>query len=167
MLNENPIRNEKEVEELLLKPLLRDLGWTLDKSNCQVWIPLTHEKALFWRYSLSRRRMCRDYILRDSNSELHIEAKHSWDGWKMNMQAFLLRVNRGDFTGTDKDGCEKDLALLLWGAESCGGRKAAVIDEARLMVFERNPAWRILADASRGDAEAFQAAARLLRPALA
>jgi hypothetical protein len=156
------MRNEREVEEQLVKPLLKLIGWRLGKSNCQVWISLSTEMAALWSYR--SKRMCRDYVLGDPRSGIHIEAKHRWSGWRMDMTSFLDRINRSDFTGTEKDGAKKDLALLLWGAEACGARRAAVIDESRLMVFRRDMGWRIAADTRLDDLASFVAAAELLKP---
>jgi hypothetical protein len=165
--SDGSIRNEKDVENLLVKPILIKLGWRLDKSNCQVWIALTDEKALLWNYSPKQKRMCRDYVLRDVRSELHVEAKHRWEGWKLDIDALLARLNVGNFSGTERDGSEKDLALLLWGAQSQGSRRAAVMDESWLMVFHRDNDWRISAHARLDDLASFVEAADLLKPVLA
>jgi hypothetical protein len=156
------MRNERDVEERLVKPLLRLLGWRLDKVNCQVWIPLSAEKASLWNYR--SKRMCRDYVLGDTSSEIHIEAKHQWSGWRIDVPSFLDRINRSDFTGTEKDGAKKDLALLLWGTEVRGARRAAVMDDSRLMVFRRDKGWRVAADARLNDLASFVTAAELLKP---
>ncbi|MEK7247277.1 MAG: hypothetical protein AAB092_02280, partial [Chloroflexota bacterium] len=136
------IHNEKDVEELLTKPLLRTLGWVLDRSNCQVWIELDREKAEMWSYS--SRRMCRDYVLQAASGfELHIEAKHRWAGWKLNLTELLGRFSAGDYRGTESDGSKKDLALLIWGAQSRGAKRAAIMDESSLAVFEFSDVWNI------------------------
>ena len=85
----------------------------------------------------------------------------------MDTANFLDRINESDFTGTEKDGTKKDLALLLWGAEARGARRAAVMDESHLMVFRRDKGWRVAVDARLDDLASFVAAAELLKPSLA
>ncbi|MEK7248633.1 MAG: hypothetical protein AAB092_09210, partial [Chloroflexota bacterium] len=159
------IHNEKDVEELLVKPWLRTLGWVLDRSNCQVWIELDRDKAEMWNYS--SRRMCRDYVLGTASGfEMHIEAKHRWAGWKLDLPAVLERFSREDYADSEKAGPIKDLALLLWGVRSRGGRRAAVVDESQLAIFEWTSHWTIPARAIVTDDSFPEVAARWLSPRL-
>ena len=92
----------------------------------------------------------------------------NWGGWtKLDLTAFLDRVNRGDRSGTRNDGCAKDLAIVLWGAASRGVNRAVIIDQQRVLVLVRDPAWRIEAYAQifEDPFEQVWKAMRLLAPA--
>jgi hypothetical protein len=98
--------------------------------------------AQLWNYP--SRRMRRDYVLTCHGREvLHIEAKHSWSRRQVNIETFLHAINRGDWASTRQDGVQKDLALLLWGAKERAARRAALIDEERLMVFDWDGRWTL------------------------
>jgi hypothetical protein len=62
------------------------------------------------------------------------------------MDMLLDRINADDWNDTTKDGPKKDLALVLWGARSQGGRRAALMDEARIIVFDWAGRWRLMAE---------------------
>ena len=88
--------------------------------------------------------MCRDYVLGSGERAIHIEAKHRWSGWRsIDFSDFLMRLNRNEWSGTERDGPFKDLALLLWGATALSARRAALIDETRIVVLLRSPSWTV------------------------
>jgi hypothetical protein len=139
--NRNEVfRNEADVKRRLIEPCLRSLGWVLTRANTEVWLPLTGPMAQLWNYSSGRMR--RDYVLRTgSDPPVHIEAKHRWPRFSLDMEILLSRINRDDWNDTTKDGPKKDLALVLWGARSQGGRCAAIMDESLLLVFDWDGHW--------------------------
>ncbi len=63
-------------------------------------------------------------------------AKRRWPRFSIDMDMFLDRINADDWNDTTKDGPKKGMALVLGGARSQGGRRAALMDEARLIVFD-------------------------------
>ncbi len=140
-----PLTSEAEVQEKLIEPVLTILGWRLGPTNREIWIPLSREMAQTWNYSSGRMR--RDYVLSPHPfGPLHIEAKHRWGRDAIDLDRFLVRVNAGDWEDTRRDGAKKDLALLLWGCRADGGRRAALMDENRILVFDWDGAWRVNAE---------------------
>jgi hypothetical protein len=136
--------DEDEVKCRLIRPLLKALGWDVRKENAKVPIPLTTDAANRWSY---RRPMERDYVLRrEMGQALHIEGKHGWGTTTWEIKALLEQFNRDDWYGTEGGGWKKDLALLLWGARSQGARRAALMDENRLLVFDWDEGWRLVAE---------------------
>jgi hypothetical protein len=135
---------EADVDSGLVRPLLAALGWDLSSSNTEVWIPLTEDMARLWSYS--SKRMRRDYVLSlQAGQMIHIEVKHSWGTPSSDVEALLAQINRNNWSETGSDGWKKDLALLLWGARSQSGRRAALIDERRLLVFDWDAGWKLIA----------------------
>jgi hypothetical protein len=117
---------------------------------------------MIWSYK--SKRMCRDYVLGTPPFQIHIEAKHRWSGWR-GVDQVLKQVNGNDFRGTEKDGYKKDLALLIWGAQSCGVDAAAVIDESRIAVFARSKdGWRVAGETRLDDFAGVMKLSELLKP---
>jgi hypothetical protein len=138
--------SETDVQRRLINPCLTELGWTLGRTNTEVWVGFDDQMAAFWNYSPRLRRMRRDYILcsDDGTEEIHVEAKKNWPGWtELEFGSFLKQVNHNDWSGTQNDGCAKDLAIVLWGTASRGVRRAAIIDEHRLLVLDDDGGWRM------------------------
>ncbi len=134
--------SEADVQRRLIEPVLGKVGWSVTAATTEVWIGLSEEMAQLWNYP--SRRMRRDYVLSCQGREvLHVEAKHSWSRRQLNIETFLRAINRGDWTSTRQDGVKKDLALLLWGAKERAARRAALIDEERLMVFDWDGGWTL------------------------
>lgn len=135
-------RSEAEVARRLIDPCLALLGWDDDSLRREVWLPLTDEMAGFWNYSSGRMR--RDYVLLAKTAHVaHIEAKHRWGRRSFNLATFLDQVNSGDWHDTSRDGPKKDLALLLWGANSQGAERTVIWDESQLLVFDWHGGWTV------------------------
>jgi len=157
---------EAEVDGGLVRPLLTTLGWELNSSNTEVWTRLTEDMARLWSYPSGRMR--RDYVLSpEAGQVLHVEVKLSWGTPSSDVQLLLAQINRNDWDDTRSDGWKKDLALLLWGARSQNGRRAALVDENRLLIFDWEGSWKVTAQAQlfQDPPEAVYAALRLLEPA--
>jgi len=136
--------NERDVQERLVEPCLTALGWPLDSTNTEVWVPLSEPMAKLWNYSTSGGRMRRDYALSAEGKQvIHMEAKLRWGRYAVDLDTFLGRINEDDWEDTRRDGPNKDLALLLWGARAAGVRRAALIDEQRLLIFDWDGDWRL------------------------
>ena len=83
----------------------------------------------------------------------------------MDLNGFLSEVNRDCWGDTDRNGPQKDLALVLWGADTRQVRRTALMDEERLIVLEKNGIWKLTAEANVfGSFEDFWTAFRLLSP---
>jgi len=138
--------SEADVDDRLIRPCLRVLGWNVYGANTEVWIPLAKEMAAFWSYPSGRMR--RDYVLSSETRQvLHIEAKHRWGTTTWEIEALLGQINRDDWRGTEGDGWKKDLALLSWGAQRQGSHRAALMAQNRLLVFDWEQRWRLVAEA--------------------
>jgi len=134
--------NKEDVQNRLVEFCLAALGWRLDATNTQVWLPLTEPMAALWE--MASARMKRDYVLSAHGRQvLHLEALHKWRRFAVDLDTFLERINRDDWDDTRREGPNKDLALLLWGAREGGAKRAALIDDQRLLVFDWDGAWRL------------------------
>jgi perosamine synthetase len=134
--------NKDDVQNRLVEFCLAALGWRLDATNTQVWLPLTEPMAALWE--MASARMKRDYVLSAHGRQvLHLEAQHKWRRFAVDLDTFLERINRDDWDDTRREGPNKDLALLLWGARDGGAKRAALIDDQRLLVFDWDGAWRL------------------------
>lgn len=159
--------SEDDVRCWLICPLLVALGWPANRVKTEVWIPLTEEMARLWNYP--SRRMRRDYVLsRETGEVLHIEAKYQWGMQASEIEALLAQVNCGDWHDTRTDGPKKDLASLLWGARSQNSRRAALMDERRLLVFDWQDGWKLVAEEElfENPIDRVHEALRLLEPAV-
>jgi hypothetical protein len=157
--------SEADVAHRLIDPCLTMLGWGDRSVAREMWIDLTPEMANLWKYP--SRRMRRDYVLNSRGHEVvHLEAKHNWPRHRLDMAEFLSRANRGDWTGTEMDGERKDLALLLWGAESRGVPRTALMDNHRLMIFDWSAGWQLASEEELFETplESAKAATKLLTP---
>jgi len=120
------------------------LGWNIGRTNTEVPLRLTEEMARLWNYR--SRRMRRDYVLRTRTGQaLHVEAKYQWSMPIRQVEVLLAQISRDEWNDTRRDGPKKDLALLLWGAKSQNVRRAALIDESRLLVFDWDDGWKLVA----------------------
>jgi perosamine synthetase len=134
--------NKEDVQNRLVEFCLAALGWRLDATNTQVWLPLTEPMASLWETPSARVK--RDYVLSAHGRQvLHLEAEHKWRRFAVDLDTFLERINRDDWDDTRREGPNNDLARLLWGARAGGAKRAALIDDQRLLVFECNGAWRL------------------------
>src|SRR5438093_942888 len=115
---------------------------TLYSTNTHVWVPLSEQMAGLWAFPSPQTK--RDYVLSAGGAQVvHIEAKHKWRRFAVDLDTFLERINRGDWEDTRRDGPNKELAVLLWGAQEANCKRAALIDEKRLLIFERDGEWRL------------------------
>jgi perosamine synthetase len=134
--------NKEDVQNRLVEFCLAALGWRLDANNTQVWLPVTEPMASLW--DMQSARMKRDYVLSVHGGQvLHLEAQHKWRRYAVDLDTFLERINRDDWDDTRREGPNKDLGVLLWGAREGGAKRAALIDDQRLVVFEWDGAWRL------------------------
>ncbi len=134
--------NKEDVQNRLVEFCLAALGWRLDSTNTQVWLPLSEQMANAW--GLPSAQTKRDYVLSSRGVQFfHIEAKHRWRRFAVDLDTFLDRINRGDWDDTRREGPNRDLGALLWAANEANARRAALIDEKRLLVFERDSGWRL------------------------
>ena len=134
--------NKEDVQNRLVEFCLTALGWRLDATNTQVWLPLTEPMASLWE--IPSARMKRDYVFSAHGRQvLHLEAQHKWRRYAVDLDTFLERINRDDWDDTRREGPNKDLGVLLWGAREGEASRAALIDDQRLLVFEWNGAWRL------------------------
>ena len=134
--------NKEDVQNRLVEFCLAALGWRLDATNTQIWLPMTEPMAALWE--MASARMKRDYVLSAHGRQvLHLEAQHKWRRFAVDLDTFLERINRDDWDDTRREGPNKDLALLLWGAREGGAKRAALIDDQRLLVFDWDGAWRL------------------------
>jgi len=134
--------NREDVQNRLIEFCLTALGWRLDATNTQVWLPISQQMANLWGMPSPQTK--RDYVLSFRSVQvLHIEAKHKWRRFAVDLDTFLDRINRGDWDDTRREGPNKELGVLLWAAQEADARRAALIDEKRLLVFERNGDWRL------------------------
>lgn len=160
-LRGNSFFDERDVEARLVEPCFRGLGWNLSGAkNQRTQIP--EGKRLIWKQGFT----VRDYILRSNGREvLHVETKFRWPGWTMDFDRFLCDVNRGYWDDTDRDGPLKDLALVLWGADARSVRRAALMDERQLIVFDKRDGWKVTAEADVfGDFDPLWRTFKLLAP---
>jgi len=135
--------NKEDVQNRLVEFCLAALGWRLDAANTQVWLPTTEPMAALW--GLPAAGMTRDYVLSAAGAQVvHLEAKHQWRRFAVDLDTFLARINADDWEDTRRDGPNKDLALLLWGARAGGAKRAALIDDKRLLIFEWDGEWRLV-----------------------
>jgi hypothetical protein len=168
-LRDKAYSSEAEVDARLIRPLLVALGWDVNQENTEVWIRLTEEMAQLWSYPSGQMR--RDYVLPSkTEAVLHIEAKHRWRTPAHDIEALLEQISRDDWSATLKDGWQKDLALLLWGARSQRARdvrRAALIDDTRLLLFDWDGGWRLAVEVKlfEDPPHRVYAAVRLLEPA--
>jgi len=133
--------NKEDVQNRLVEFFLAALGWRLYATNTQVWLLLTEPMAALW--GLPSAQMKRDYVLSAGGSEVvQMETRHKWRRYAVDLDTFLGRINEDDWEDTRREGPNKDLALLLWGARAGGAKRAALIDDQRLLVFEWDGAWR-------------------------
>ena len=134
--------NKEDVQNRLVEFCLTALGWRLDATNTQVWVPISQQMANLW--GLPSAQTKRDYVLSSRAVQvLHIEAKHKWRRFAVDLDTFLDRINRGEWDDTRREGPNRELGVLLWAAQEADARRAALIDEKRLLVFERNGDWRL------------------------
>jgi hypothetical protein len=134
--------NKEDVQNRLVEFCLAALGWRLEANNTQVWLPVTESMASVW--DMPPARMKRDYVLSVHGRQvLHLEAQHKWRRYAVDLDTFLERINREDWDDTRREGPNKDLGVLLWGAREGGAKRAALIDDQRLVVFEWDGAWRL------------------------
>jgi hypothetical protein len=83
----------------------------------------------------------------------------------MDLDDFLSGINRDYWDHTNRDGPQKDLALVLWGADMRQVRRTALMDERQLAVLDKNGIWTATAGADVfGSFEAFWVAMQLLAP---
>lgn len=83
----------------------------------------------------------------------------------MDLDNFLSDINQDNWEETDRDGPPKDLALVLWGADSRQVRRTAMMDDQKLIVLDKNGVWKLTAEANVfGPFDDFWAAFRLLAP---
>jgi perosamine synthetase len=135
--------NKEDVQNRLVEFCLAALGWRLDSTNTQVWLPLSQQMSNVW--GLPSAQTKRDYVLSSRGVQvLHIEAKHKWPRFAVDLDTFLDRINRGDWDDTRREGPNRELGVLLWAAREANARRAALIDEKRLLVFERDGDWRLV-----------------------
>jgi len=134
--------NKEDVQNRLVEFCLTALGWRLDSTNTQVWLPVSQHMASLW--DLPSAQTKRDYVLSARGVQVfHIEAKHKWRRFAVDLDTFLDRINRGDWDDTRREGPNRELGVLLWAAQEADARRAALIDEKRLLVFEQNGEWRL------------------------
>ena len=134
--------NKEDVQNRLVEFCLAALGWRLDSTNTHVWVPLSEQMAGLWAFPSPQTK--RDYVLSAGGAQVvHIEAKHKWRRFAVDLDTFLERINRGDWEDTRREGPNKELAVLLWGAQEANCKRAALIDEKRLLIFERDGEWRL------------------------
>ena len=132
--------NKEDVQNRLVEFCLAALGWRLDSTNTHVWVPLSEQMASLWAFP--SRQTKRDYVLSARGAQVvHIEAQHEWRRFAVDLDTFLERINRGDWEDTRREGPNKELAVLLWGAQEANCKRAALIDEKRLLIFERDGEW--------------------------
>ena len=134
--------NKEDVQNRLVEFCLTALGWRLDATNTQVWLPISQQMANLWGMPSAQTK--RDYVLSSRGVQvLHIETKHKWRRFAVDLDTFLDRINRGDWDDTRREGPNRELGVLLWAAQEADARRAALIDEKRLLVFEGNGDWRL------------------------
>jgi perosamine synthetase len=134
--------NKEDVQNRLVEFCLAALGWRLDSTNTQVWVPVSEQMAGVW--GLPSAQTKRDYVLSIGGAQvLHLEAKHKWHRFAVDLDTFLDRINRGDWDDTRREGPNRELGVLLWAAQEANAQRAALIDEKRLLVFERAGDWRL------------------------
>jgi len=134
--------NKEDVQNRLVEFSLAALGWRLDSTNTQVYLPISPQMANLWGQPSAQTK--RDYVLSSHGAQvLHIEVKHKWRRFAVDIDTFLDRINRGDWDDTRREGPNRELGVLLWAAQEADARRAALIDEKRLLVFERNGDWRL------------------------
>jgi len=141
-LSRTTLISKEDVQNRLVEFCLTALGWRLDSTNTHVWVPLSEQMAGLWAFPSPQTK--RDYVLSAGGAQVvHIEAKHKWRRFAVDLDTFLERINRGDWEDTRRDGPNKELAVLLWGAQEANCKRAALIDEKRLLIFERDGEWRL------------------------
>ena len=134
--------NKEDVQNRLVEFCLAALGWRLDSTNTQVWLPVSEPMASLW--DLPSAQTKRDYVLSSRGLQvLHIEAKHKWRRFAVDLDMFLERINRDDWDDTRREGPNRELGVLLWAAQEANAPRAALIDEKRLLIFERDGDWRL------------------------
>jgi perosamine synthetase len=141
-LSRTTLINKEDVQNRLVEFCLAALGWRLDSTNTQVWLPVSGQMAKLW--GLPSAQTKRDYALSFGDAQvLHIEVKHKWRRFAVDLDTFLDRINRGDWDDTRREGPNRELGVLLWAAQEAKARRAVLIDEKRLLVFERAEDWRL------------------------